>query len=68
MGSIHHLIKIISNLAENSESLRPLSKKRNTNRSNEFRWKEKHTTIFNKIKKQISKIIGSEHFDVDKET
>ena len=59
MGSIHHLINFIPNLAEISEPLSPLLKKENTTTSNE--WEEKHTTTFSNIKKQISKIIENKH-------
>ena len=68
MGSIHHLKKIIPNLDKISEPLRPLIKKENTNTGNKLKWEDKHTTTFNKIKTQISKIIENKHFDVDKET
>ena len=57
MGSIHHLIKFIPNLEEISEPLRLLLKKENTNTGNKLKWEDKHTTIFNKIKTQISIII-----------
>ena len=68
MGSIYHLIKFIPNLAKISEPLRPLLKKENKNTGNKLKWEDKHTTTFNKVKTQISKIIENKHFDVDKET
>ena len=51
MGSIHHLTKLIPNLAERLEPLRPLLKKDNTTTSNKLKWEEKHTNTFSKLKK-----------------
>ena len=68
MGSIHHLINFIPNLAEISEPLRPLLEKENTNTGNKLKGEDKHTTTFNNIKIQISKIIENKHFDEDKNT
>ena len=66
MGSIHHLIKFTPNLAEISETLRPLLKKDTTTKSNQLKWEEKHTTTCTNIKKQISKIIKNKHFGRNK--
>ena len=68
MGSIHHLIKFIPNLAEISEPLRPLLRKENVTASNKLKWEDKHTKTFENIKSQIAKIVENKHFDVDKET
>ena len=68
MGSIPHLIKFIPNLAEISKPLRHLLKKENSNTGNKLKLEDKHTTTFNKIKTQISKIFENKHFDVDKDT
>ena len=57
MGSIHHLIKIIPNLAEISEPLRPLLKKENITASNKLNWEDKHTKTFENIKSQIAKLV-----------
>ena len=68
MGSIHHLIKFIPNLAEISEPLRPLLKKQNVLASNKIKWEDKHRKTFENIKSQIAKTDENKHFDVDKET
>ena len=68
MGSIHHLIKFIPNLAEISEPLRTLLKKENVTASNKLKWEDKHTKTFENIKSQIARIVENKHFDVDKET
>ena len=65
MGSIHHLIKFIPNLAEMSEPIHTLLKKEDTT-SNKLKWEEKHTKTFSDIKKQVSKIVENKHFDVNK--
>ena len=49
MGCIHHLIKLLPNLAEMSEPLRPLPSKANTKAQNKLDWNEKHTESFNEI-------------------
>ena len=43
MGSIHHLIKFIPNLAEISETLRSLLRKESVTASNKLKWEDKHT-------------------------
>ena len=68
MGSIHRLKKFIPNLAEISEPLRPLLKKKNVTASNKLNWEDKLTKTFENIKSQIAKIVENKHFDVDKET
>ena len=68
MGSIHHLIKFIPNLAEISKPIRPLLKKENVLASNKLKWEDKHTKTFKNIKSQIAKIVENKHFDVDMET
>ena len=68
MGSNHHLIKFIPNLAEISEPLRPLLKKENVMASNKLKWEDEHTKLSKTFKSQIAKIVENEHFDVDKKT
>ena len=68
MGCIHHLIKLIPNLAELSEPLRPLLSKANTKSQNRLDWKEQHTVLFNKIKERIKNITENKHFDTSKQT
>ena len=68
MGCIHHLIKIIPNLAELSEPLRPLLSKANTKAQNKQDWKEHHTNAFNQIKDKIKQITENRHFDTTKQT
>ena len=68
MGCIHHLIKFTTKLAELSEPLRPLLSKKNKKSQNKLDWKDKHTTTFEQIKKQIINITENKHFDINKET
>ena len=68
MGCIHHLIKLIPNLSEISEPLRPLLSKANTKSQNKLDWKDQHTTAFNQIKEQIKKITENKNFDATKQT
>ena len=65
--SIHHLIKFIPNLAEITEPLRLLLKKRN-NKDNRLNWNEKHSKAFEKIKQKVKQIIENKHFDTPKKT
>ena len=55
MGSIHQLIKIISNLASLLDPTRPLLKKENIT-NNKIQWLNSHTRALEKIKAEISKI------------
>ena len=68
MGCIHHLIKLIPNLARISEPLRPLLSKANTKSQNKLDWKDNHTIAFNDIKAQIKQITENKHFDISKQT
>ena len=67
MGSIHHLKKFISKLAELTEPLRPLLKKTG-NKNNRLNWNETHFKTFTNIKQKIKQIIENKHFDTTKET
>ena len=55
MRCIHHLIKLIPNLAKISEPLGPLLSKANSKSQNKLDWKDQHTIAFNQIKEQIKK-------------
>ena len=68
LGSVHYLTKIIPNLAELSEPLRPFLKKTNSTKNNKRDWKESQTSAFNKIKNKIQLIIENKHFDTTKTT
>ena len=65
MGSIHHLIKFIPNLATLSAPIRSLlastSKKK-------LEWNDKHSTAFKNIKNAIQNIIEQKHFNINNET
>ena len=67
MGSIHELIKIIPNLANLLNPIRPLLKKENIT-NNKIRWEDSHTTALDKIKAEISKITEKKHFDRQRNT
>ena len=67
MGSIHQLIKFVSNLASLLDPIRPLLKEENM-LNNKIQWSDKHTDALNKIKNQISKITEQIHFDREKPT
>ena len=68
MGCIHRLTKFTPTLAELSEPQRPLLSKNNTKAQNKLDWKEKHTTAFENLKKEIINITENKHFDITKET
>ena len=68
IGSIHHLTKFTSRLAELSEPLRPLLSKNNTKAQNKLDCKKEHTKAFENIKKQIINITENKHFDITKDT
>ena len=68
MGSIHHLIKFIPNLAEMSEPLHPLLKKETQLHLTNLIGRENIQQHSQKSKKQKSKTIEYKHFDVEKET
>ena len=57
MGSIHHMIKFISNLSELTTHLRPLLSTKNSIKGSKLKWTSKHDLAFNKIKKAITQII-----------
>ena len=60
--SIHQLIKIITNLANLLNPIRPLLKKENIS-SNKIQWQNIHTIALEKLKAEISKITEKKHFD-----
>ena len=68
MGCIHHLIKLLPNVAHISEPLRPLLSKANTKSQNKLAWNDTHTEAFIKIKAQIQSITENKHFDTNKQT
>ena len=68
MGSIHHLIKFIPNLAEISEPLRPLLKTGKFNDLEQIKLGRQTYKNFRKYQITDSKISRKKHFDVDKET
>ena len=68
MGCIHHLIKFTPKLADSSEPLRPVLSKNNTKAQKKLDWKDHHTTAFEQIKRQITKVRENKHFDLNKET
>ena len=67
MGSIHHLIKFITKLAELTEPLRPLLRKTD-NKNNRLKWNDTHSQTFTNIKQRIKQIIENKHFDTTRET
>ena len=68
MGSIHHLVKFIPNLATLSAPLRPLLTKSTNKTPKKLEWEDKHTSAFNKIKEVIGTIVEQKHFDIKLET
>ena len=65
MGSIHHLVKFIPNLATLSAPLRPLLTKQTNKTPKKLEWEEIHTNAFNKIKQAIKTIVEQKHFDIN---
>ena len=51
MGSIHHLVKFIPNLATLSAPLRPLLTKSTQKTAKKQEWEDKNTSAFNRIKR-----------------
>ena len=68
MGSIHHMIKFIPNLAELTAPLRPLLSTKNSIKGSKLKWASEHDSAFNKIKTAITHIIENKHFDTSKPT
>ena len=68
MGSIHHLVKFIPNLAVLSAPLRPLLTKSTQKTPKKLVWEDKHTIAFNKIKQAIKTIVEQKHFDINCQT
>ena len=68
MGSIHHLDKIIPNLATLSAPLRPVLTKSTQKTPQKLEWEDKHTIAFNKIKQAIKTIVEQKHFDINCQT
>ena len=68
MGSIHHLVKFIPNLAALSAPLRPLLTKSTQKTPKKLEWEDKHTILFNKIKQAIKTIVEQRHFDINCQT
>ena len=68
MGSIHHLVKFIPNLAALSAPLRPLLTKPTYKTPKKLEWEEIHTSAFNKIKQAIQTIVEQKHFDTNCQT
>ena len=68
LGSVHHLTKFIPNLAQLSETLRPLLKKNPEAKNNKLDWRAEHISAFNNIKNGIHQIIGNKHIDNAKQT
>ena len=68
MGSIHHMIKFIPNLAELTAPLRPLLSMKNSIKGSKLKWSSEHDLAFNKIKTAITQIIENKHFDTTKPT
>ena len=66
MGSIHHLTRYITNLAQTAAELRPLLK--NTLKNAPINWKREHSTSFENIKKVVSEVTQNKHFDQHLET
>ena len=56
MRCIHHLIKFLPNLAQLSESLKPLFSEANTKSQNKIDWKDLYTEAFKNVKTQIQNI------------
>ena len=68
MGSIHHLVKFIPNLALLSAPLRPLLTKSTQKTPKKLVWEDKHIIAFNKIKQAIKTIVEQKHFDINCQT
>ena len=68
MGSIHHLVKFIPNLATLSTPLRPLLTKSTQKTPRKLEWEDKHTSAFNRIKEAIKTIVEQKHFDIKCQT
>ena len=66
MGSIHHLIKFIPNLATLSAPIRPLLSSATSKKKLE--WNENHSIAFQNIKNAIQKIVEQKHFNIQKDT
>ena len=62
MGSIHSLYKYLSALADYSEPLRPLLRKKN-----EFVWTNDCQLAFKTLRKQVANIVELKRFDVHKD-
>ena len=65
MGSIHHLIKFIPNLATLSAPIRPLLSSSASKKKLE--WNEKHSAAFKNIKNAIQNIIEQKNFNINNE-
>ena len=61
MGSIHHLIRYIPNLAQTAADLHPMLK--NTEKFKPNNWTPERNKAFSSIKKLVSTITQKEHFD-----
>ena len=69
LGSVHQLTKIIPNLAELSEPLRPLLKKNPETKNDKLNGNEEHSSAFKNIKKiKIHQIVENKQFDTSKQT
>ena len=68
LGSVHHLTKIIPDLAKPSEPLQLLLKKNPESKNNKLDWKDEHDSAFNNIKSKIHQIIENKHFGTSKQT
>ena len=66
MGSIHHLIKFIPNLATLSAPIRPLLSSSASKKKLE--WNDKHSAAFRNIKNAIQNILEQKHFNIKTET
>ena len=66
MGSIHHLIKFIANLATLSAPIRPLLSSSASKKKLE--WNDKHSAAFKNIKNAIQNIKEQKHFNINNET
>ena len=65
MGSIHHLVKFIPNLAALSAPLRPLLTKPTNKTPKKLEWEEIHTSAYNKIKQAIRTIVEQKLCDIN---
>ena len=66
MGSIHHLTRYISNLAQIAAALRPLLKNADKNRP--INWLTEHNSAFQNILQLVAKFTQNKHYDQHLET